>query len=152
MSSDSAICGLDGSSPTRGASKGRTGAKRTEGASRAPSILYPTRFEFGGARSGRSRQQNFPESCRIDGKTVAIRVRAGATVHHMSWLTILAVVAAAVAAIQLNIVLLNRASSSNDPVGKLGPIAQLPAPGLRPAPPGIIQPSPGPGRGEGRDD
>ena len=64
----------------------------------------------------------------------------------------IAVLAAAVAAVMLNVVLLNRASSGNDPVGKLGPIARLPASGLGPAPPGIIQPSTGPVRGEGNDD
>ena len=75
-----------------------------------------------------------------------------ATVDGMSRLAMIAVLAAAVAAVVLNVVLLNRASSGNDPVGKLGPIARLPAQGLRPAPPGIIQPSSGPIRGEGKDD
>jgi hypothetical protein len=67
------------------------------------------------------------------------------------WATIF-VLAAAIAAIILNVVLLNSAASSNDPVGKLGPIARLPSPGLHPAPPGIIQPSTGPVRGEANDD
>lgn len=63
-----------------------------------------------------------------------------------------AVLAAAVAAVVINVLLLNRVSSSNDPVGKLGPIARLPSQGLRPPPPGIIQPSTGPVRGEANDD
>ncbi len=64
----------------------------------------------------------------------------------------IAVLAAAIAAVILNVVLLNSASSGNDPVGKLGPIARLPSQGLRPAPPGIIQPSTGPGPGRRRSD
>jgi len=62
------------------------------------------------------------------------------------------VLVAAIAAITLNVVLLNSAASGNDPVGRLGPIARLPSQGLRPTPPGIIQPSTGPVRGEANDD
>ena len=70
----------------------------------------------------------------------------------MSRLAMISVLAAAIAAIVLNVVLLNSAASGNDPVGKLGPIARLPSQGLRPAPPGIVQPSTGPVRGEAKDD
>jgi hypothetical protein len=73
-------------------------------------------------------------------------------VDSVSKLAMIAVVAAAVVAVLLNVVLLNSTSSGNDPVGKLGPIARLPARGLRPAPPGVVQPSTGPVRGEGKDD
>ena len=66
--------------------------------------------------------------------------------------TITVVLAAAAAAVLLNVLLLDRASSSNDPVGKLSPTAYLPAKGLAPAPPGVIQPSTGPIEGEGKDD
>lgn len=66
--------------------------------------------------------------------------------------TIAVVLAAAVAAVLLNVLLLNRASSSNDPVGKLTPTAHLPSQSLKPAPRGVIQPSTGPIQGEARDD
>lgn len=58
-----------------------------------------------------------------------------------------AVVAAVAAAVLLNLVLLDRASSRNDPVGKLSPKANLPA-----APPGVVQPRTGPIEGEHQDD
>jgi hypothetical protein len=66
--------------------------------------------------------------------------------------TLTLVLAAAASAVLLNVLLLNQASSSNDPVGKLTPTAHLPAQGLPPAPPGVIQPSTGPIKGEGKDD
>lgn len=66
--------------------------------------------------------------------------------------TVAVVLAAAAAAVLLNVLLLNQASSSNDPVGKLTPAAVLPAQGLRPAPPGVIQPSSGPIEGDSKDD
>ena len=66
--------------------------------------------------------------------------------------TLTLVLAAAASAVLLNVLLLNQASSSNDPVGKLTPTAHLPAQGLPAAPPGVIQPSTGPIKGEGEDD
>jgi hypothetical protein len=58
------------------------------------------------------------------------------------------VVAAAVAAaVIVNLVLLDRASSANDPVGKLRPTANLPA-----APPSVLRPQTGPVRGGEGDD
>jgi hypothetical protein len=71
----------------------------------------------------------------------------------MRWVaTLVIVLAAAAAAVLVNVVLLNTASSGSDPVGKLAPTASLPAaPSLR-APPGVIQPSSGPVRGERNDD
>lgn len=65
---------------------------------------------------------------------------------------IAAVLAAATVAVLLNVLLLNQASSSNDPVGKLTPTASIPAQKLRPAPKGVIQPSTGPIEGDGKDD
>ena len=65
---------------------------------------------------------------------------------------VLIVAVAAVAAVFLNVLLLDQVSSSNDRVGKLGPIARLPAQGLPPAPPGVVQPSTGPIEGEADDD
>jgi hypothetical protein len=62
------------------------------------------------------------------------------------------VLAAAASAVLLNVLLLNRASSSNDPVGKLSPTAHLPAQDLPAAPPGVVQPSTGPIEGEGKVD
>ena len=67
--------------------------------------------------------------------------------------TIAVVLAAAATAVLLNVVLLGSASSSNDPVGKLTPTANLPTQtNLQPAPPGVIQPSTGPIEGEDQDD
>ena len=67
---------------------------------------------------------------------------------------IVGVVIAVAAAILLNVVLLNRASSSSDPVGKLTPSARLPGQSRRlpPAPAGVVQPATGPVEGEGNDD
>ena len=62
------------------------------------------------------------------------------------------VLAAGVAVVLLNLVLLHYGSSGNDPVGKLGPTARLPSQRISPAPAGIVQPSSGPIQGEGRDD
>jgi hypothetical protein len=62
-------------------------------------------------------------------------------------LTIALVLAAAGAVVLLNVVLLGRASSSSDPVGRLQPRANLPA-----APAGTVRPQHGPLEGEGRDD
>lgn len=71
----------------------------------------------------------------------------------MTRLAVFAVVlAAGAAAVLLNVLLLNQASSAGDPVGKLSPTAYLPARGLPPAPPGIVQPAKGPIEGEGKDD
>ena len=65
--------------------------------------------------------------------------------------TLSAVLAAAAAALVLNLVLLSSASSGNGSIGKLGPTARLPAQRLSP-PRGVVQPTTGPVRGEGRDD
>ena len=100
-----------------------------------------------------ARRQDFPESWRFDGKPLTWQAPSPrATVDRMSRLAMIAVLAAAVAAVLLNVVLLNRASSGNDPVGKLGPIAHLPAQGLRPAPAGRhpALDGPGPGGRQGR--
>jgi hypothetical protein len=70
----------------------------------------------------------------------------------MSRLGMAVVVVAAVAAVLLNVLLLDRVSGGSDPVGKLGPIASLPGRPLPAAPPGVVQPSSGPIQGEGRDD
>jgi hypothetical protein len=63
-------------------------------------------------------------------------------------LAALVLAAAAVAvAVVVNLVLLDRASSANDPVGKLRPTANLPA-----APPSVVRPQTGPVRGGEADD
>lgn len=59
----------------------------------------------------------------------------------------LAVVAAVVAAVLVNLVLLGRGGTSNDPVGKLSPRAPLPA-----APPGVVRPDTGPVEHDDSDD
>lgn len=67
--------------------------------------------------------------------------------------SIAVVLAAAVVAVALNVLLLNTASSGNDPVGKLTPMASLPSQTEPQAPPpGVIRPSTGPIEGEGEDD
>jgi len=60
--------------------------------------------------------------------------------------TVVLVLAAAAAAVLLNLVLLDRASSRNDPVGKLRPQANLPAA------PQVVRPQTGPTHGEDDDD
>jgi hypothetical protein len=59
----------------------------------------------------------------------------------------LLVAAAAAAAVLLNLLLLGRASASNDPVGRLTPRANLPA-----APQWTIRPTTGPVEDNGADD
>jgi hypothetical protein len=61
--------------------------------------------------------------------------------------------AAAATAVLLNVVLLNSGASGNDPVGKLGPTANLVAQ-TQPlsTSSGVIQPSTGPIEGEDDDD
>jgi len=61
--------------------------------------------------------------------------------------TVALVAATAALVIVLNVVLLGHASSGSDPVGKLGPRANLPA-----APHGTIRPQHGRVEGDGRDD
>ena len=61
--------------------------------------------------------------------------------------TVLLVAVAAAAAILANLALLDFASSSNDPVGKLRPQAQIPA-----APASVIRPQVGRITDEGEDD
>jgi hypothetical protein len=62
--------------------------------------------------------------------------------------TIALVLAAVAGVVLLNLVLLDRASSRNDPVGKLSPAAHVPTT----APPGIVRPQTGPIEGDDRDD
>lgn len=62
-------------------------------------------------------------------------------------LWILLVAAAALAAVSLNVLLLGRASSQNDPVGRLLPRAHLPA-----APHWTIRPTHGETEDRGQDD
>jgi hypothetical protein len=57
------------------------------------------------------------------------------------------IAAAAAAAIVANLALLGYASFSNDPVGKLSPVAHLPA-----APADVVRPQTGPVEDEGADD
>jgi len=66
----------------------------------------------------------------------------------------LAVVAAAAAAVALNLLLLGRASASNDPVGRLTPSTSLPAATakLPAAPHWTIRPTRGRPHDEGADD
>jgi heme/copper-type cytochrome/quinol oxidase subunit 1 len=88
-----------------------------------------------------------------DAATRTEALRGERTIRDMNRLATTAVVlAAGVAVILLNLVLLHYGSSSNDPVGKLGPTAHLPTQRISPAPAGIVQPASGPIRGEGRDD
>ena len=71
----------------------------------------------------------------------------------MSRLALIAVVVTAlVAAVFLNVLLLDRVSAGSDPIGRFGPIANLPGQNLTPAPPGVVRPSSGPVEGDGRDD
>ncbi len=65
----------------------------------------------------------------------------------MKLVATLLLVAAVAAAAVLNVVLLGRASTANDPIGKLRPQAHLPA-----APSGTIRPPTGRVESEGRDD
>lgn len=62
-------------------------------------------------------------------------------------LALLLVAAAAAAAIVANLALLDYASSSNDPVGKLNPRAHLPA-----APAEVVRPATGTVEQDGADD
>jgi hypothetical protein len=59
----------------------------------------------------------------------------------------LAIAAAVVAAVLLNLSLLGNGGSGSDPVGKLSPKAPLPA-----APPGVVRPETGPVEHDGADD
>jgi hypothetical protein len=61
--------------------------------------------------------------------------------------TIVLIVAAAAAAIAANLALLRYGSSSNDPVGKLRPVAHFPAP-----PADVVRPTSGPLEREHSDD
>jgi hypothetical protein len=66
----------------------------------------------------------------------------------MSRIAAAALVLAAVAAtVLLNLVLLDRASSGTDSVGRLSPTVRLPA-----APPGVVRPDTGPVEHDGHDD
>ncbi len=69
-------------------------------------------------------------------------------------LAILLVAAAAAAAVALNVLLLSKASASNDPVGKLSPAAHLPAVSQLPPAPHWTYNRPTTGRphDEGADD
>jgi hypothetical protein len=70
-------------------------------------------------------------------------------------LAVLLVAAAAAAAVALNVLLLGKASAGNDPVGKLRPIANLPAAATTtlPAAPGwTVRPTTGRLHDEGADD
>jgi hypothetical protein len=72
-----------------------------------------------------------------------------ATVGWMTRLATVALVLAAVAGVALlNLVLLDRASSRNDPVGRLSPAAHL----TTTAPPGVVRPATGPIEGVEQDD
>lgn len=62
-------------------------------------------------------------------------------------LVVLVVAAAAAAAIAVNVLLLGSAAASNDPVGRLGPHANLP-----PAPHWTVRPTTGNPHDEGADD
>ncbi len=64
-------------------------------------------------------------------------------------LAILLVAAAAAAAVALNVLLLSKASASNDPVGKLVPRANAPVPA---APSWTVRPTTGRPHDEGADD
>jgi hypothetical protein len=61
--------------------------------------------------------------------------------------TLLLVAVAAAGAIAANLALLGYGTSSNDPVGKLRPVAHFPA-----APPDVVRPTTGPLEREGSDD
>jgi hypothetical protein len=61
--------------------------------------------------------------------------------------TLLLVAAAAAGAIAVNLALLGYGTSSNDPVGKLRPVAHFPA-----APSDVVRPTTGPLEREGSDD
>jgi len=76
-----------------------------------------------------------------------------ATVEGMNRVALIVVVVVAVfAAVFLNVLLLGRVSAGRDPIGKLGPTANLPGQNVAPAPPGVVRPTRGPIDGDGEDD